>query len=128
MSQTGIDIESTYKAQHAIFNFSSQSIYALYSHDHELDNDYHTVASDLRMQLWPNGIILFGRADISNQSRNGSRNALADIVSADTVRVETITVVLNIISDNSAFVINSSVGYHQTKTEDDIGNREGSLC
>jgi hypothetical protein len=125
VSQTGIDIESTYNAQHAIFNFSSQSIYALYSHDHDLDNDFHTVSSDLRLQLWPNGIILFGSANISNQSRNGSRNALADIVSADTVRVESYNGGFEYNIKNSTFVINSSVGYNQTKTEDEIGNREG---
>ena len=128
MSQTGINIESVYQAQQAIFNFSSQSRYAFYSHDHELDNDYHTVSSDFRLQLWPNGIILSGGIDIDNQSRNGSRNALADIVSADTVQVETYNGGIEYNINNSDFVIESAVGYLQTNSEDNIGNREGVVA
>ena len=125
VTQAGLSLESTYKAQQAEFNFSSESIYALYSHDHELDNDYHTVSSDLRAQLWPNGIIFYARVDISNQSRNGNRNALADIVSADTVQVENYSGGFEYNINNSAFILNSSIGYQQTKSEDNIGNREG---
>lgn len=128
VSQTGINIESVYQAQQAIFNFSSQSRYAFYSHDHELDNDYHTVASDFRLQLWPNGIILSAGIDIDNQSRNGSRNALADIVSADTVQVETYNGGIEYNINNSDFVIESAVGYLQTNSEDNIGNREGVVA
>ena len=125
VTQVGLNIESTYKAQQAEFNFSSESIYALYSHDHDLDSDYQTVSSDLRVQLWPNGIVLFGGLNISNQSRNGSRNALADIVSADTVQVETYNGGLEYNIDNSDFIVNSSIDYQQTNSEDNIGNREG---
>jgi uncharacterized protein (PEP-CTERM system associated) len=128
VSQTGIGIESTYKAQHAIFNFQSQSSYAFYSHDHELDNDYHTLSSDLRLQLWPNGIIFVADIDITNQSRNTSRNALADVVSADTVRVETYNGGFEYNINNSIFVINSGIGYLQTKSEDNIGDREGVIA
>lgn len=128
VSQTGISLQSNYKAQQAIFNFSSQSDYAMYSHNHDLDNDYHTVASDARLQLWPNGIVLFGSINISNQSRNGSRNALADIVSADTVQVETYNGGVEYNIDNSAFIINSAISYRQTKSEDNIGNREGVVA
>jgi uncharacterized protein (PEP-CTERM system associated) len=128
VSQTGFSIESTYKAQHAIFNYQSQSNYEFYSHDHELDNDYHTLDSDLRLQLWPNGIIFVADIDISNQSRNASRNALADVVSADTVRVETYRGGFEYNINNSAFVINSGIGYFQTKSEDNIGDREGVIA
>ena len=125
VTQAGLNLQSSYKAQNALFNFSSQSDYALYSHNHDLDNDYHTVASDLRLQLWPNGIVLFGGINISNQSRNSSRNALADIVSADTVQVETYSGGVEYNVNNSVFVINSSIGYNQTNSADNIGNREG---
>ena len=127
VTQAGLSLESTYKAQQAEFNFSSESIYALYSHDHELDNDYHTVSSDLRVQLWPNGIVVFAGLDISNQSRNGSRNALADIVSADTVQVENYDGGLEYNINNSDFIINSSIGFQQTNSADNIGNREGVI-
>jgi uncharacterized protein (PEP-CTERM system associated) len=128
VTQAGLNIASTYKARQALFNFSSQSSYALYSHNHDLDNDYHTIASDLRLQLWPNGIVLFGAANISNQSRNRSRNALADIVSADTVRVEIYNGGLEYNIDNSDFILNSTLGYRQTNSEDNIGNRQGVVA
>ena len=128
VSQVGINIESTYKAQHAAFNFSSQSAYALYSHNHELDNDYHTIASDLRLQLWPNGIILTGAVDVTNQARNSGRNALADIVSADTVQVATYNAGIEYNINNSTFVINSAIGFRQTTSEDNIGEREGIVA
>ncbi|MFT6247905.1 MAG: hypothetical protein ACJAVU_001082 [Cognaticolwellia sp.] len=127
VTQAGLSLESTYKAQQATFNFSSESIYALYSHDHELDNDYHTVSSDLRLQIWPNGIAVYAGLDISNQSRNGSRNALADIVSADTVQVENYNGGFEYNINNSDFIVNSSVGYQQTNSADNIGNREGAI-
>ena len=125
VTQVGLSIESTYKAQQAEFNFSSESIYALYSHDHDLDSDYQTLSSDLRIQLWPNGIVVYGGVDIANQSRNGSRNALADIVSADTVQVETYSGGLEYNIDNSDFIVNSSIGYRETNSEDNIGNQKG---
>ena len=125
VTQVGLNIESTYKAQQAEFNFSSESIYALYSHDHDLDSDYQTLSSDLRVQLWPNGIVAYGGISIDNQSRNGSRNALADIVSADTVQVETYSGGLEYNIDNSDFIVNSSIGYRETNSEDNIGNQKG---
>jgi len=128
VSQTGVNIDSVYQAPQAIFNFSSQSRYAFYSHDHDLDNDYHTIASDFRLQLWPNGIILFGGLDVENQSRNSVQNALADIVSADTVQVETYNGGIEYNIENSAFIIESAIGYLQTNSEDNIGNREGVVA
>ncbi|MFT5636726.1 MAG: hypothetical protein ACI89T_002195 [Cognaticolwellia sp.] len=128
VSQAGVNLKTSYTAQQAKFTLSSQSNYALYSHNHKLDNDYHTIASDLRLQLWPNGIVLFGAANISNQSRNRSRNALADIVSADTVRVEVYNGGLEYNIDNSDFILNSTLGYRQTNSEDNIGNRQGVVA
>lgn len=125
VTQTGLSIESVYKAQKAEFNFSSESTYVLYSHNHELDRDYHTVSSDLRAQLWPNGIVAYAGVDISNQSRNGNRNALADIVSADTVQVENYKGGLEYQINNSDFMVNSATGYEQTNSEDNIGERKG---
>lgn len=125
VSQTGIVIDSTYQAQQLDFNFASESTYALYSHNHDLDNDYHQLASDIRYQLWPNGIALIGNVNVSNQARNGSKNALADIVSADTVRVEIYNGGIEYHVANSDFIINSLATYRETNTEDNIGNRNG---
>lgn len=128
VSQAKLLIESSYEAQHTSFNFGSESTYAFYSHDHELDSDYHNLNSDFRFQLWPNGITLTGSAVIANQSQNSSRNALADIVSADTVRVETYNGGIEYRVHNSDFIFNSGIGYQITESEDDIGNREGVVA
>ena len=125
VSQTGVALESTYKAKQLSFNLASDSTYAFYSHDHELDNDYHTLSSDIAYQLWPNGIKLIASADIRNSARNSSRNSLADIVSADTVRVENYQGGLSYDILNSDFLINSSVLYNLDQSEDNIGDREG---
>tara|TARA_R110000744_G_scaffold380024_1_gene499496 strand:- start:247 stop:1851 length:1605 start_codon:yes stop_codon:yes gene_type:complete len=127
VTQAGLNLATTYKAQQTVFNFTSQSTYALYSHNHELDNDYHTLASDLRLELWPNGIVAFAGMNISNQSRNRSRNALADIVSGDTVQVETYNGGLEYNINNSVYIINSSLGFRQTNSEDNIGNRDSII-
>ena len=127
VTQAGLSLASTYKAQQAVFNFSSQSTYASYSHNHDLDRDYHTLASDLRLELWPNGIVAYAGVNVSNQSRNQSRNALADIVSGDTVQVETYNGGLEYNINNSAYTINSSLGFAQTNSEDNIGNRDSVI-
>ena len=127
VTQAGLNIASTYKARQALFNFSSQSSYALYSHNHDLDNDYHTLATDLRLELWPKGIVVFGGVNISNQSRNRSRNALADIVSADTTQVETYNGGIEYNIKNSTYVVNSSIGYKKSNSADNIGNRESVI-
>ncbi len=125
VSQAGILIDTTYQAQQLDFNLVSESTYALYSHDHDLDNDYHTLASDIRYQLWPNGITLIGNVNVSNQARNGSKNALADIVSADTVRVETYNGGIEYTINNSDFIVNALATYRETNAEDNIGDRNG---
>ena len=125
VSQTAISINSNYLAKHARFNFASDSTYALYSHDHELDKGYLSLESDFSIQLWPNGISLIGSANIDNRARNSSRNALADIVSADTSQVETYKAGLGYNVSNSRFSLNSNASYQITKSEDNLGEREG---
>lgn len=125
VSQAGVAIEASYLAPSISFNITSQSLYAAYSHDHELDDDYHTVASDIIIELWPKGLSLVGAANLDHRSKNQTRNALADIVSADTIRIETYSGGLQYNVANSQFSINSNIIYRQTKSEDEIGNREG---
>ncbi|SEL70272.1 uncharacterized protein, PEP-CTERM system associated [Colwellia chukchiensis] len=128
VSQTSLKLKSSYEAQHAVFNFSSESTYALYSHNHDLDKDFHTLASDLRLQLWPNGIILVGGASVSNQPRNSGNNALADIITADTVEVINYNAGLEYNINNSAYIINSGVGFRKRTSEDNLGERHGIVA
>jgi len=127
VSQTAFLLDSSYQAQYATFNFHSESIYALYSHDHEKDDDFHTLDADFAIQLWPNGISFIGSAKLDRRSKNSARNSLADIVSGDTVEVQTYTSGFGYIIENSLFLINSKLNYHFTESEDDIGNREGYI-
>jgi uncharacterized protein (PEP-CTERM system associated) len=77
------------------------------------------------LKLAPNGLALIGSADVSNQSRNNSRNALADIVSGDTVRIETYTGGLEYKVNNRDFNLDSAIQYRTVMSEDNIGEQEG---
>jgi len=125
VSQTGIEIETLFSSKKLEFSFSSTSVYAMYSHDHDTDDDFHTLSSDFRLKLAPNGLALTGSAAIANQSKNTSRNALADIVSGDTVRTETYSSGLEYRVNNREFILDSAIQYQTTKSEDKIGEREG---
>jgi uncharacterized protein (PEP-CTERM system associated) len=97
----------------------------MYSHAHDTDDDFHTLNSNFRLKLAPNGLALIGSAAISNQSNNSSSNALADIVSGDTVRVETYSSGLEYRVNNRDFILDSTIQYGTTKSEDKIGEQEG---
>jgi len=125
VSQTGVAIQTSYQAQLLQFSFSSLSNYAFYSHDHDLDKDYHTLNSDFTLKLGQQGFSLIGSAAINNRARNGATNSLADIVSADTVRVETYSGGIAYNQSNSDFIINSNIRYNLTTSADNIGNQEG---
>jgi uncharacterized protein (PEP-CTERM system associated) len=125
VSQTGLVLDALFSSKKLEFSLSSNSRYVMYSHDHESDNDFHSLNSNVRLKLAPNGLALTGSATISNQSRNSSRNALADIVSGDTVRVENYSTGLEYIIENNDFLLNSNIQYITSRSEDGIGEREG---
>jgi uncharacterized protein (PEP-CTERM system associated) len=125
VSQIGFKLSTLFSSKKLNFTFDSKSMYAMYSHDHDTDDDFHTLDSSFRLKLGPKGLVLFGSAAIANQSRNTSRNALADIVSGDTIRVENYAGGLEYSINNSAFSVNSQIQYLITKTQDGIGEREG---
>ncbi|GHE89327.1 TIGR03016 family PEP-CTERM system-associated outer membrane protein [Thalassotalea profundi] len=128
VSQIGLALNTNYKAQYLSFDFNSSSTYAMYTHDHEIDKDFHTLDSQFSYMLWPNGITFTASAGISNQSRNSARNGLADIVSGNTVQIENYSSGLAYNVVNSDFTINSSVQYQITESEDNIGEREGYVA
>ncbi|NQZ22441.1 MAG: TIGR03016 family PEP-CTERM system-associated outer membrane protein [Colwellia sp.] len=125
VSQTGIELETVFSSKKLEFSLSSSSVYAMYSHDHDTDDDFHTLESDFRLKLAPNGLALVGSATISNQSRNFSSNALADIVSGDTVRIESYASGLEYKINNRDFIVDSAIQYRTVKSEDKIGEQEG---
>ena len=125
VSQFGLNFDIAYNSQHAEFAFKSSNIYAMYSHDHELDDDFFTLDTSGRFLLWPNGIALTASATVENQSRNRARNALADLVSGDTVQVESYNAGLAYTVDNSDFLFDFNSNFNVRQTEDNIGERDG---
>jgi uncharacterized protein (PEP-CTERM system associated) len=125
VSQTGLKLDTLFSSKKLEFTLNSTSVYATYSHDHNTDDDFHTLDSTFRIKLAPNGLSFFGSADISNKSRNNSRNALSDIVSGDTTRVEQYASGLEYSISKSAFIINSAIQYRTIKSQDGLGEREG---
>lgn len=125
VSQYAFELAADYQAQYANFTLETTNTYATYSHDHDLDKSYHELNAAFNVMLFPNGITWFGQFNVDNRSRNDSRNSLADIVSADTVRVENYASGFSYNVDNSDFKIESSIAYSQINTEDDIGERDG---
>jgi uncharacterized protein (PEP-CTERM system associated) len=125
VSQAGMVIDTSFTSNKVFFNLNSTSTYAMYSHDHDADNDYHTLGSNFKVQLWPDELSLIGSASVSNQARNTANNALADIVSGDTVQIETYSTGLEYFINNSNFLLNTTVNYQLTESEDQIGEREG---
>ncbi|MEW6990593.1 TIGR03016 family PEP-CTERM system-associated outer membrane protein [Colwelliaceae bacterium 6441] len=125
VTQAGISIDTSYKAQFLLFDFKSSSTNVFYSHDHDIDNDFHTLSSNVELKLGRSGFYLLGSANINNQSQNGARNSLADLVSGDVVRIERYTGGLGYNISNSDFNLNSTASYSTTQAEDRIGERDG---
>lgn len=125
VTMTSAVIQSEYLAKRVNFNFNSESIYALYSHDHDLDNDYHVLDTNLSFQLWPDGIWFTSSAEIQNRASNQYQNSLADLVSTGTTQVATYSGGLQYNISNKSFSINSNIVYVLEDTEDNIGEKEG---
>jgi len=125
VSQTGIQLSSIFSSKKLEFTLASKSLYAMYSHDHNADDDFHTLNTNFRLKLAPKGLAFIGNAEISNHARNSSTNALADIVSGDTARVENYSSGLEYTINNSAVLLNSRFQYQTTISEDNIGERDG---
>lgn len=125
VNQTSISIDSTYQAQYASYNLEAETIYATYSHNSKLNDSFITLNGDFDIQLWPKGISLIGSASVQNQAQNSSINTYADIVSGDTVQIEQYSSGFRFNPRNSKYNLSSSLIYHTTKTEDNIGEQDG---
>ena len=125
VTQVGVLLDAEYASQYANFSLKSDSTYASYSHDHEIDDDFNSLASDLSIMLWPNGITFFAQANQENRSRNSARNSLADIVSGDLVRVNTYATGLSYVVSNSDFELNLNSGFQKVSSADNLGENEG---
>lgn len=125
VSQAAVSLDSSYKTRLLNFDFKSTSTNVWYSHDHDLDDDFHSLSSNLNLKLGSSGFSVFGSASITNQAQNGARNSLADIVSGDLVQIERYRAGLNYDVSNSDFALSSSITFNTSEAEDRIGERDG---
>lgn len=125
VTQASIGLDTIYTSQYLRFNLTSNSTYALYSHDHDLDNDFHSLQSSLYLRVGDRGLSLFANASITNEPRNSATNALADLVTGDIVQREVYSTGITYSLANSDFLLNSTFSVNQTESQDNIGVQEG---
>ncbi len=119
----GLDVE--YTSSLATLQWSGTQIYALYSHDSELNNGFRTLKANGQYSFWRSGPMFTASANIANVSRNNAQNSLADLVSADTVEQKNYSTGLQYNFGNSSYSVTSSVNYNITRAEDNIGDNNG---
>ncbi len=125
VSQTALGLTSEFKSRIVEFSFDGSNTYVTYSNDHNLDDYFTKLNTDLRYNLWTNGPAFVTSANIDNRSRNGANNSLADLVSADTVEVRNYQAGFEYQINNSDFTIDSLISYQIREADDNIGNSTG---
>lgn len=125
VSQTGVDVSANYKSQNASLDLKSTSTYAWYSHNHDADNDYHTVAASSRVLLGLKGLNWISNISIKNEQRNSARNALGGIVSGDVTQTENYSTGLQYTVNNSRYSLQTSGIYRHNSADDRVGESNG---
>jgi len=126
VSQVSAGLDLEYSSRLAQLQFNGNSTYALYSHDHDLDNDFKTLNANGKFNLWVDGLSLVASTSTDNVSRNSVNNSLADLVTGDTTETSTYSSGIEYKVDNSTFILNSNAMYTLSESEDNIGNYEGT--
>lgn len=98
---------------------------ANYTHNHDLDDNFDQLSFTSSFVLYPDGLSLISNASISNVSTNNIRNSLADTVSGDTTEQRNFDIGLQYFVTNSSFNIASQYIYSESKSDDNLGEREG---
>ena len=119
----GLDLE--YNSSLTTLDWSGTQIYALYSHDSELNDHFRTLDANGQHFFWRSGPMFTASANIGNVSKNTANNSLADIVSGGTVEQKNYSTGLQYNFGNSSYSVTSSVNYNITRAEDNIGDNNG---
>ena len=125
VTQTIVGLDAEYQSSLTTLNWSGTQIYALYSHDSELNNDFRTLNSDVKHFFWKGGPAFNASANVANISRNNASNLFADLISGDTVEQKNYSTGLQYNFGNSSYSVTSSVNYNITRAEDNIGDNNG---
>jgi len=104
---------------------NATKIFTTYSHDHDLDDDFQTLSSNGKFNLWTNGPAIIANASVNNVNSNRASNSLADIVSGDTTQFTTYGTGLEYNVTNSRYSLFSSILYNISEADDDIGESKG---
>lgn len=121
VNKSNLSLTSQYKAKAGTLSLSGKLIYATFSHDTSLNDNFTELEASGSLNLWNSGAKLIANSSISNQSQNGSQNGLADIVSGDTVQINNNTLGLVYGINNSFMDLTSSYLITQVETGDNIG-------
>lgn len=125
VTQSIAGLEAEYTSNLTEIQFSGTQIYALYSHNSELNDDFRTLNADGQYSFWRGGPIFTASASVDNISQDNSRNSLADLVSGGTVEQKNYSTGLLYNFGNSSYSVTSSVNYNISRTEDNIGDNNG---
>jgi hypothetical protein len=119
----GLDAE--YSSSLTTLRWSGTQIYAIYSHDSELNKDYRTLNATGQHSFWNGGPTFIASANIANITQNSANNGLADLVSGGTIEQKNYSTGLQYNFGNSSYSVTSSVNYSITRAEDNIGDNNG---
>jgi len=122
VTQTMAGLEAEYTSPLTAILFSGTQVYALYSHDSELNDDFRTLNTTAQHSFWRGGPALTASANVANISQNNSRNGLADLVSGGTVEQKSYSTGLLYNFGNSSYSVTSSVNYNISRAEDNIND------
>jgi len=125
VSQLVAGLDAEFKSRKIDLSISGTETYALYSHNSDLNNDYQAANITGLFTLWNDGPQLLARSSLANISQNNTRNALADLISGDTVQRRSHTAGLQYQTANSDHNFSGSLLYTLANTEDNIGESKG---
>ncbi len=125
VSQFIIGADANFTSKKLQFSFAGTETLAGYSHDSELNDDYQTLQADASYSLWQDKLQVVASSSITNVNRNDTGNALADLITGDTIQQQIHSAGLQYNSANSDYSLYSSLIGSVTETEDNIGESHG---
>ena len=128
ITQTIAGLGVEYDTNLTTLHLSGTQIYAIYSHNSELNKSFRTLDAEGQHSFWRSGPTFTASANIANVSQNSANNSLADLVSGDTVEQKNYSTGLNYNFGNSSYLVTSSITYSTTRTEDNIGDNNGLVA
>lgn len=125
VNQLGVGATANYLSKNITLNIETEALHASYSHDNDINDTFLTLESSARLKLGLNGLALTGSASITNRSSNTTLNPYADLVSGNTTRFEQYSTGLIYNINNQKYIVNSSLTYNTSRSEDNIGEQNG---